>query len=333
MRFQRSRAGGWGSPLHPLPGSTRSLWSAPFPTSSRRWKDGSKQLDRTPTDEAKIGVFVYYVQNGKAKDLADVLKQVFTSAKAKNDHFIHDALPARLNNTPPLRPRRQESVRPTPAPTAPGAPSTPGGEEGGIPTGEINIVVDETTNALIIRAYPRDYKFVLETIKKLDLYPKQVLIEVFLAEVTLDDTNKFGLEFSSLPGQFSKSGRPRINGPLEWEGHRRSIRRHLRPGSGMPLKRRISSQQRLMPRPDNDKTKIISSPHLLASNNKEAKIQVGTSQPILTNTYTTADDGHRHLASSKERSSTKTSELSSRLPPGSATAGWSRWISRSRTAT
>ena len=42
---------------------------------------------------------------------------------------------------------------------------------------------------------------------------------------------------------------------------------------------------------NNNKAKIISSPHLLASNNKEAKIQVGTSQPILTNTYTTAATG------------------------------------------
>jgi general secretion pathway protein D len=32
---------------------------------------------------------------------------------------------------------------------------------------------------------------------------------------------------------------------------------------------------------------VISSPHILASNNKEAKIQIGTSEPILTNTYTT----------------------------------------------
>jgi general secretion pathway protein D len=32
--------------------------------------------------------------------------------------------------------------------------------------------------------------------------------------------------------------------------------------------------------------KVLTSPHLLASNNKEAKIQIGTSEPILTNTYT-----------------------------------------------
>ena len=40
-----------------------------------------------------------------------------------------------------------------------------------------------------------------------------------------------------------------------------------------------------------NRLKIISSPHLMASNNKEAKIQIGTSQPILTNTYTTNTTG------------------------------------------
>jgi general secretion pathway protein D len=36
----------------------------------------------------------------------------------------------------------------------------------------------------------------------------------------------------------------------------------------------------------NNRLNVISSPHILASNNKEAKIQVGTSEPILTSTYT-----------------------------------------------
>jgi general secretion pathway protein D len=39
------------------------------------------------------------------------------------------------------------------------------------------------------------------------------------------------------------------------------------------------------------RAKILTSPNLLASNNKEAKIQIGTSEPILTNTYTTTGVG------------------------------------------
>ena len=236
-----------------------------------------KQLDQTPTDEAKLGVFVYYVQNGKAKDLADVLKQIFTPPKEKKE------IKGAPTPTTPTTPPGPRSVRPTPTPT-PGAPPSPTGEEGTLPTGEINIVVDETTNALIIRSYPRDYKFILETIKKLDLYPKQVLIELFLAEIILDDTTKYGLEFSKFTDSFKSGG----------DLYKWSIGMG---GTGTPadfttgIRYAIEATDKLTAAvhasATDNRLKIISSPHLMASNNKEAKIQIGTSQPILTNTYTT----------------------------------------------
>lgn len=244
-----------------------------------------KQLDQTPTNEAKLGVFVYYVQNGKAKDMADVLKQIFTPPKEKKTTSTTTTASTPTTTTP-TTPPGQRGVRPTPTPT-PGAPTPT--EEGGIPTGEINIVVDETTNALIIRAYPREYKFVLETIKKLDLYPKQVLIEVFLVSVQLDDTNKFGLEWSTFMDSFKRG-----NTTYNWTF-----------GMGGPaidpttfsngIQYVITATNKLAAAINatagDNKTKVLSSPHLLASNNKEAKIQVGTSQPILTNTYTTTATG------------------------------------------
>jgi len=243
-----------------------------------------KQLDRTPTDEAKLGVFVYYVQNGKAKDLAEVLKQIFTPPKEKK---TTTGATTPSTSATPAQPR---GARPTPTPApAPGAPGTPpalAGEEGGIPTGEINVVVDETTNALIIRAYPREYKFILETIKKLDIYPKQVLIEVYLANITLDDSTKYGMEWSTLMGTFTK-GNTKYNWLLGAGGTAIDPTQFT-----TGIRYAIAATDKLAAAINataaNNKMNIISSPHLLASNNKEAKIQIGQSQPILTNTYTTA---------------------------------------------
>jgi general secretion pathway protein D len=248
-----------------------------------------KQLDRTPTDEAKMGVFVYYVQNGKAKDMADVLKQIFIPPKEKKPATTTTTTTTPATPTPTTpAPGQPRSVRPTPAPPATGAAPPPSGEEGGVPTGEITIVVDETTNALIVRAFPREYRFVLETIKKLDLYPKQVLIELFLAEITLDDTTKYGLEFSKFTDSFTKGGNL-----YKW-----SIGMG---GTGTPadfttgIRYAIEATDKLTAAvhasATDNRLKIISSPHLMASNNKEAKIQIGTSQPILTNTYTTTTTG------------------------------------------
>jgi len=178
-------------------------------------------------------------------------------------------------------------VRPTPPPATPGAPS-PTGQEEGVPTGEINIVVDETTNALIIRAYPRDYRFVLDTIKKLDLYPKQVLIEVYLASVTLDESTQYGLEFSKFTDSFTKGGKLYtwslgLGGTPTPADFTSGIRYAIEATDKLTTAIHASAVD--------NRLKVISSPHLLASNNKEAKIQIGTSQPILTNTYATAAVG------------------------------------------
>jgi general secretion pathway protein D len=231
-----------------------------------------RELDKTPAEGTKFGVYVYYVQNYKAKDLADVLKQVFTAAKEKKAEFKEKVV------APEPTPR---GVRPTtPAPAAP-APK----EEtaAAVPEGEINIVVDETNNALVIRAYARDYKSILETIRKLDIYPKQVLIEVLLAAVVLDQNNQFGVEFMRLldtasHGRYQQDITLGTTPPTSIPGF--GIRYSIVEAAG-----RFSAAVKAAA--DEGRLKVISSPHILASNNKEAKIQVGSSQPILTSTYTT----------------------------------------------
>ncbi len=151
--------------------------------------------------------------------------------------------------------------------------------------GEINIVVDETNNALIIRAYPRDYKLILETIKKLDIYPKQVLIEVFLAEITLDDTTKFGLEWSTLMDSFTRGGTT-----YSWTvgmGGTAVDPTKFTTGVRYVIEATDKLKAAIHASAVDNRLKMISSPHLLASNNKEAKIQIGVAQPVLTSTYTT----------------------------------------------
>lgn len=227
-----------------------------------------KQLDKIPPEETKLGVFVYYVQNVKAKDLADVLKEVFVGKVKEKE-----------KPKPPEAPPR--GVKPSPTPTAP-TPATKEGEPT-LPEGEINISVDETTNSLIIKAYERDYRRILETIKKLDIYPKQVVIEVLLAEITLDENTQFGVEFmqlidTALRGTYSQTFTLGTTPPTSIPGY--GIRYSVVEAAG-----RFSAA--IKAAADEGRLKVISSPHIIASNNKEAKIQIGAAQPILTTTYTT----------------------------------------------
>jgi len=128
-------------------------------------------------------------------------------------------------------------------------------------------------------------------VKKLDIYPKQVLIDILMAEITLDDSNKFGVEWarfiSSNPPNAQEailSSRP----PVDTTGTFVPFGRALAEGTffrysivemGGKVMAAINAAA------TDNRLNVISSPQLLASNNKEAKMQVGSSQPILTSTY------------------------------------------------
>jgi general secretion pathway protein D len=239
-----------------------------------------KELDKIPAEGTKLSVFVYYVQNTKAKDLAEVLKQIFVAPKEKKPEF------------------KEKVVEPTPRgvrPPSPTPPTTPPKEEAGaVPEGEINIVVDETNNALVIRAFQRDYKTILETIKKLDIYPKQVLIEVMLAEITLDDSTQFGVEWSRFltHGVTEEKAQEIVVGARPpADPFSQALSTYGIQYSIVELGGRVSAA--IKAAATRGRLNVISSPNILASNNKEAKIQIGTSQPILTSTYsgTTAITG------------------------------------------
>jgi general secretion pathway protein D len=69
-----------------------------------------------------------------------------------------------------------------------------GGEEAGAQQ-VFRIVADTRNNALLIYATAKEYEAVKAALEKLDIVPLQVLIEATIAEVTLNDTLKYGLEW------------------------------------------------------------------------------------------------------------------------------------------
>ena len=62
--------------------------------------------------------------------------------------------------------------------------------------GQVKVVADEPNNALIVTTFPRNWPLIEDTIRKLDRTPKQVLIEVLVAEIGLNDENRLGLEWT-----------------------------------------------------------------------------------------------------------------------------------------
>jgi general secretion pathway protein D len=60
---------------------------------------------------------------------------------------------------------------------------------------EVRVIADKDNNALLILATPNDYEIIESALVKLDVIPKQVLVEVTVAEVTLTDDLKFGVDW------------------------------------------------------------------------------------------------------------------------------------------
>jgi len=272
-------ARGGGITFTPITRSNSLLVVSSMPGILEKVESWIKELDKSPSEESKVLVNVYYVQNAKAKDLAEVLKQVYVKTKEAPRPSQPAPTPA---PTPPRTPTTP-TTKPTPTPPAP----TPAREQSaGIVEGDINIVVDEQNNALVIRAMYRDYRAILDTIQKLDIFPKQVLIDVFLAEVALDDAVRYGIEWSKFIDTYGTTTQELIIGgtppsviPDVTGGLRYTVTdvagRFTAAISAAALDNRL---------------RVISSPHILASNNKEAKIQIGQEQPILTSTYTGTGD-------------------------------------------
>jgi general secretion pathway protein D len=240
-------------------------------------------MDIPSTERESVKTFVYYVENGEAKKLAEILKSLYVEKKAVTRQPTTPLRPA-----PPTPPAQT----PTPVPVTPAADALPGEVEG-----EVIITPYEDINALLIKASPKSYLTILETLKKLDIPAKQVLIEVLIAEVSLTDKTQFGIEWM-LKGTVSAEGRhsPLVTG----------FTSELQPGTIVPS---IDSTTGAVTKitttpaagtafaaiikPDKygailnafasiGKLNVLSSPHILAMDNKEAKIEIGDEIPIAT---------------------------------------------------
>ncbi|KPJ56504.1 MAG: hypothetical protein AMJ42_05240 [Deltaproteobacteria bacterium DG_8] len=215
-------------------------------------------------EELEEQIFIYFVENAKAIDIGDILKEVYGETRREK------------KTVKTTRTRRTKKG----TKTSPKVPTT----KTGLATaaGEIKVVVDETNNALIIRATPQDYVQVLKTIKLLDTVPKQVLIEVLIAEVTLDEGTEFGIEWSYKSDYASLGG---YKG-TESLGQNIDIVKGLSP-SGFTyafVSEALETYLRAYAR--ENKVNILSSPHILAADNTEARIEVGKEVPIVTSEYT-----------------------------------------------
>jgi len=265
---------------------TNSLIIAGFSSTIQRLLDTVKALDIPSKRDNIQRIFVYFVENAKASELANTLNTLY----GRRDLVRGTAVPTRPGQ-PPAGPGAPPPSPPPPAPgqppPPPGAPPPPGTEAApGEVVGDVTIVSDEANNALIIKTSPRNYEIIEATIKQIDIVPKQVLIELMLAGITLNDDFRFSLEEIIRSGQFLITGSYGV-APLA-TAVAGVVQSGKAPASGLTLAFVDKDKFRVVLNNlvDVRKAEVLANPHLLTANNKEANIQIGSEVPIPTGVQT-----------------------------------------------
>jgi general secretion pathway protein D len=140
-------------------------------------------------------------------------------------------------------------------------------------SGETTIVPDAGTNSLLIRANASDFDLITAAVKQLDVRPLQVLIEVLIAEVSTNANWSFGVT-TTVPQQYVKGTSTSLGGSVAGLGTGDFALTVMRAGGFA-----INAQLNLAAA--KGEARILSRPVLLAQNNQEAEILVGSQQPFI----------------------------------------------------
>jgi general secretion pathway protein D len=175
---------------------------------------------------------------------------------------------------------------------------------------EVVVVPEPVGNALIISATPRYFEQIMDLVEDLDAQPPQVMIQVILAEVTLDNLHEFGVELGlqdsllfdrSLLGDLITPGYNFNNQPLGNANNANSLAArgnvagqglsHFSLGrtssdtgyGGLVLSASSENVSVLLRAMNQSKTvEILSRPQVMTLDNQPAFIQVGQRVPQIT---------------------------------------------------
>jgi len=148
--------------------------------------------------------------------------------------------------------------------------------------GDVQIVPDEITNSLLVRATTGDWAILEQAIQALDLRPLQVVIEVVIAEVRRTGDLNVGVGFGV--SNVEQEGGEGITGILPVTPSDGAFTLDiLRTGDvdvGVTLAALSSTGN----------VRILSRPLIQAQNNQEARILVGSQRPFIQSSYTSAQN-------------------------------------------
>jgi type II secretion system protein D len=220
---------------------------------------------------SEVRLFVYRLRHARADRMAATLQSVFGIARGGAP-----APPPGLSRPPLSRSLREQRIPPTAidddAPQVSvelgaAAPSLPGQLQG-----DIQIVPDEMTNSILVRAEAGDWEVIRQAVEALDLRPLQVLIEGLIVEVRRSRELEVGVGIRGSDQRPSETGTA-ISGELR--GQAGDLALEIVRIGGVDVDVTLSALA------STGRVRILSRPVILAQNNQEARILIGAQRPFI----------------------------------------------------
>jgi general secretion pathway protein D len=235
-----------------------------------------RQLDRIAENNEEQ-LFVYQIQNRPAQELATVLQSVLgTAATPSSTSVAPNLTPTAYTADNNQNQTPETAEHPMDAATDPSAAGP-------------RVVADIENNALLISTTAREYHRIQQILEQLDVVPTQVFLEAVIAEVTLNDQLKYGMNWYFEQGHNgftladAGNGVPSPSFPgFSWTHTTNDIQSALNAISSLT------------------KVKVVSSPNLMVINNQKATLQVGDQVPIVTQTATNTTSDASAIVNSVE---------------------------------
>lgn len=254
-----------------------------------------KTLDDEPKEGVGSQIHVYPVSNSTAVHIADIINQIYGGQASSRSSTSSSSSSSSSSGTGGLGGSSTGSDSSSRVVVRGSQPSSQTAQASGAGlSSTVSIIADEATNSLIIRANMQDYLQIKKVIERIDSVPRQVLIQVLVAEVALTKNMQYGVQWwlSNI----------KVNGNnLSIAQDTTANFKYLNPIYDNPLPSTIAtgglggvlfnSAGEAMAMFDlmasDSDFNVLSSPHVLASDGKTAKIEVINEVPVLSSTVTT----------------------------------------------
>jgi general secretion pathway protein D len=221
---------------------------------------------RGPQQAGPLELFVIHLRHARANDVAATVNALYGRATSLGELGARGGTLARELTGQQVPPG-------LPFPDVPAGAVAGAAGRGATLAGEITIVPDPRANSLLIRATRADFELIQAAVREIDVRPLQALIEVLIAEVREDRSIDFGLEVvqgkTTIPGTTATIEARSAGGGLS-----DFVVKIMGIGGGDLTATLRAAAER------GDVT-ILSRPVVLAANNEEAEINVGSQRPFI----------------------------------------------------